>query len=167
MKVSKITTKMSSLTLSKKELDDLSNKIYDEEVSDNEDSFQSYESKWQHDGYKEYLDVIKYLNILNKLEKDISKKPINDKIKKNFKFMFYKIYYKVHIFKRNIIFNKNHVIYQEENEEFLETLEKIHLNIINIINNKKISFNKDKMLKSIKTHKSLFNIIKNFIEKND
>jgi len=170
IKVSKITNQMSSLSLAKNledELDELSlNKIYDEDVSDNEDSFQSYEKKWKHDSDKEYLDVIKYLNILNKLEKDILKKKINDKIKKDFKFMFYKIYYKVHIFKKNIIFDRNHETYQDDYEDFLEILEKIHSNIITIINNKKLSFTKEQMLKSIKTYKTLLTIIKNFVQRN-
>lgn len=167
IKVSKIISKLDNLALEKpieEELDNLSiNKFYDEEMSDNEDSFKEYEKKWELDSNKEYQDVIKYLNILNKIKKDITKN--YTKHKEDYKFLFKKMYYKAHIFKKNISFDRNHETYRDENDEFYEILEEIQSKIEEIINTKKIIISKTEMLKNIKLYQSLFITIKNFVNR--
>ena len=91
-------------------------------------------------------------------------KKISDKIKKNYTCMFKKIYYKAHIFLKNITFDKNHETYENDDNDFLEILEKIHSNIILIINNRKMIITKGEMLKTIKIYKTLFLTIKKFVQ---
>jgi len=125
--------KINSLS-SKLENMSISNMIfYDEEVSDNEDTFADFMRKWKHNPCKEYKDIEKYLEISNKLKHKLLYEKYNSKLKKDFEFLFKKVYHKCLLYKKEVNFDVKDEIYKNVTPLFIEKLKRTKQNVHFII----------------------------------